>query len=145
MGVLLGLAIIETIVLHGIAMALWGWRVAIVRGVIDVSLVVALVGLLRAIRRYPVSIEGDVLTMRLGRRKGDPDPGGKHRRAARRWEAAALKQKGVRNLALANWPNVMLDLDPPVLVRGKAVTAVAHKLDEPQDFITALHGRISAR
>ena len=142
---LLGLAIVETIVLHGIAMALWGWRGAIVLGLIDVSLVVALVGLLRAIRRYPVSIEGDVLTMRLGRRKVIPIPVGSIAGLRDRWEAAALKQKGVRNLALANWPNVMLDLDPPVLVRGKAVTAVAHKLDEPQDFITALHGRISAR
>jgi hypothetical protein len=61
------------------------------------------------------------------------------------WDAAALKQRGVVNLALVSWPSVVIDLDPPVPTRrGRQVHAVAHKLDDPAAFhaaITALSRR----
>lgn len=42
-GVVLALACVETIVLHIIAMAYWGWTVAILIGLLDLSLVAMLV------------------------------------------------------------------------------------------------------
>jgi hypothetical protein len=142
LGVVLGLAIVETLVIHLIAVALWGWRVALLLGLLDLSLVGALIGLLRAIRRHPVTIESDVLTMRLGRRKIGPIPLESVIGLRPSWDAAALKAKGVANLALATWPNVMIDFREPVMVRGRPITTIAHKLDEPEAFAAALTAHI---
>ena len=138
LGVLLGLAIIETMVIHIVAVALWGWRVAILLGLLDLSLIAALIGLLRDIRRYPVTIGAGLLTMRLGRLKVARIPLERVGGLRSGWDAAALKRAGVANFALANWPNVVVDLTTPVKVRGRAVHTVAHKLDDPAAFAAAL-------
>lgn len=138
LGVLLGLAIVETAVLHIVAMALWGWRVAVALAVLDLSFVVALIGLLRAIRRYPVSIADGVLTMRVGRLKIIPIPLDRIGGLRAQWDAAALKQRGVANLAIATWPNVMIDLTKPVRVGRREIHAVAHKLDDVAAFTDAI-------
>ncbi|WP_404713484.1 hypothetical protein [Sphingomonas sp. MMS24-J13] len=138
LGVLLGLAIVETLVVHVVAVALWGWWVALALGLLDLSLVVALIGLLRAIRRHPVTIGDDGLTMRLGRRRIGPIPFDAVAGLRSSWDAAALKRKGVANLALATWPNVVIDLASPVTVRGRPVGTIAHKLDDPAAFVAAL-------
>lgn len=138
LGVLLALALLETAVIHLVAVALWGWGVALLLGALDLSLVVALVGLLRAIRRYPVTIADGVLTMRIGRLKVIPIPLDRITGLRERWDAAALKEKGVVNLALANWPNVMIGIDPPVTLGRREIHAVAHKLDDAPTFVAAL-------
>jgi hypothetical protein len=145
LGVLLGLAIAEALVLHSVAMALWGWRVAMLLGLADLSLVVALVGLLRAIRRYPVTIGEGVLTMRVGKLKAIAVPLMQVRGLRERWNRDEVKARGVANFALANWPNVMIDIDPPLVTRRRTVTAIAHKLDAPGDFAAALRGHMDAR
>ncbi len=142
---LLGLAIVETLVLHVVAVALWGWTIAIVLGLFDLSLIAALIGLLRAIRRHPVTIAEGVLTMRIGRRKVMPIPLDQVDGVRASWDAAALKCKGVANLALATWPNVVVDLAAPVRLRGREVHAVAHRLDDPAAFSAALLTAIAAR
>jgi hypothetical protein len=141
LGVLLGLAIVETLVLHVIAVAMWGWTVAIVLALLDLSLVAALIGLLRAIRRHPVTIADGVLTMRIGALKVIPIPLDQVAGLRTAWDAAALKQKGVANLALATWPNVVVDLTHPVRLRRRDIHAVAHKLDDPAAFAAALTAR----
>lgn len=138
LGVVLGLAIVETLVIHLFAMAMWGWPVALVLGLFDLSLVVALIGLLRAIRRHPITIENDALTMRLGRRRIGPIPLDSIAGLRSNWDAAALKQKNVANLALATWPNIVIDLVAPVTVRGRPISTIAHKLDDPVAFAAAL-------
>ena len=141
LGVLLGLAIVETIVLHIVVVALWGWTVALIAGVLDLSLILALIGLLRAIRRYPVSIADGRLVMRVGKLRVIPIPLVQVAGFRSSWDAAALKQKGVANLALAAWPNIVIDLSPPVRAGRREVNAVAHRLDEPavfRDAVTSL-------
>lgn len=145
LGVLLGLALVETMVLHIVAMALWGWRIAILLGLADLSLAVALIGLLRAIRRHPVTIVDGVLTMRVGRLKTIAVPLDRVRGLRQSWTRDNLKAPGVVNLALANWPNVMIDIDPPIAHRRRPITAIAHKLDAPGDFATALRRHMEAR
>lgn len=39
-GVIVGLGVVETIVVHIVAMAFWGWKVAVVPGLIDISVVI---------------------------------------------------------------------------------------------------------
>jgi Zn-dependent protease len=138
LGVLLGLAIVETMVIHVVAVALWGWTVASVLGILDLSLVAALVGLLRSIRRYPVTIADGMLTMRIGALKQVQIPLGQVVGLRRSWNAEALRQKGVTNFALGSWPNVVVDLARPVRVRRRQVSAIAHKLDDPAAFARAI-------
>lgn len=67
LGVLLGLAVVETLVIHIVAVALWGWPVALVIALLDLSLITGLIGLLRSIRRHPVTIGETELVLRVGR------------------------------------------------------------------------------
>lgn len=138
-GVLLGIAIVEMCVVHLVVGALFGWTVALVVGVLDLSLVIGLALLLRSFRRLPVTIADGVLTLRAGLLKSVVVPVGQIAGLRATWDAAALKQHGVVNLALASWPSVVIDLDPPVLMRrGRQVRAVAHKLDDPAAFHAAI-------
>lgn len=138
LSVLLVLALLETAVMHVAAVALWGWRVAIVLAVLDLSAVAAMVSLLRAIRRQPVTLSGGVLTMRVGNLRVIPIPVDNIAGVRASWDAAALKRRDVANLALATWPNVVLDLSEPVKVRRRNVRTVAHKLDDPAALLQAL-------
>jgi len=138
-GVLLGIAIVEMCVVHLVVGALFGWTVALVVGVLDLSLVIGLALLLRSFRRLPVTIADGVLTLRAGLLKSVVVPVGQIAGLRATWDAAALKQRGVVNLALVSWPSVVIDLDPPVPTRrGRQVHAVAHKLDDPAAFHAAI-------
>lgn len=138
-GVLLGIAIVEMCVVHLVVVALFGWTVALVVVVLDLSLVIGLALLLRSFRRLPVTIADGVLTLRAGLLKSVVVPVGQIAGLRASWDAAALKQRGVVNLALVSWPSAVIDLDPPVLTRrGRQVHAVAHKLDDPAAFHAAI-------
>lgn len=138
LGMLLGLAIAETLVVHLIAVAVWGWRVAIVLGILDLSLVMALIALLRAIRRSPVTIADGLLTMRVGRLKAIAVPLAQVSGLRESWDGAALKRRDVSNMALATWPNVLVELNAPTRFRRREITAIAHRLDDPAAFTAAL-------
>ncbi|WP_374943383.1 hypothetical protein [Sphingomonas sp.] len=137
-GVLLGIAIVEMLVVHLVVMALFGGTAAIVAGVLDLSLVIALIGLLRSFRRLPVTIADGVLTMRAGALRSVAVPVGQVAGLRSSWDAAAMKERGVLNLALASWPNVVVDLSAPVPGHRRPVHAVAHKLDDPAGFAAAI-------
>lgn len=139
LGVLLGLAICETVVLHVVAMAVWGWKVAMVLALIDLSVVVTLVRLLRSFKAMPVTLEGRRLTMRAGHLSAidlDIDDVAAFRTS---WDSAAIKRKTTLNLALIAWPNVVFDLREPRKVRHRRIiSTVAHRLDDPDAFHAAI-------
>ncbi|MDX5985010.1 hypothetical protein [Sphingomonas echinoides] len=138
-GVLLGIAIVEMCVVHLVVGTLFGWAVALGVGVLDLSLVLGLILVLRSLRRLPVTLTGGVLTMRAGVLKSVTVPTRQIAGLRATWDAAALKESGVLNLALASWPSVVVDLHPPVLTRrGKPIHAIAHKLDDPAAFHAAI-------
>lgn len=140
-GVLLGIAIVEMLVMHLVVVALLGWWAAVIVGLLDLSLVVTLVLLLRSFRRLPVTLADGVLMMRAGSLRSVAVPVGQIAGLRASWDAAALKQRGTLNLALASWPSVVIDLDPPIMTRrGRAIHAVAHKLDDPAAFHAAIAG-----
>jgi hypothetical protein len=101
-------------VIHLLAMALWGWVVALPIGVLDLAGVTALIGLLGSIRRYPVTVRDGIVTMRLGNWRVLSFAIEQVSGVRQGWDAAALKRSDTLNLALASWPNVMLDLSPPI-------------------------------
>ncbi|MGY2735631.1 hypothetical protein [Sphingomonas sp. UYP23] len=138
-GVLLGIAIVEMLVVHLVVVAWFGGWAALVVGVLDASLVIALIGLIRSFRRLPVTLADGVLTMRAGALRSIAIPVANIAGLRASWDAAAIKQRGVLNLALASWPSVVVDLDPPIEQRrGRRVHAVAHKLDDPVAFHAAI-------
>jgi hypothetical protein len=140
-GVILGLALVETFVVHIVAMGLWGWKVALALGLIDLSVVVALVAMLRSFRAMPVELDGRRLTMRTGRKMAitlDIDDIAGFRTS---WDSDAIKRKTTLNLALAAWPNVVFDLREPRKVRRRRIiSTIAHRLDDPAAFHAAIAG-----
>jgi hypothetical protein len=141
LGVLLGIAVCETIVLHVVALAVWGWKVAAVLALLDLSVVVWIVRLLRSFKAMPVTLEGRRLTMRAGNLKAitlDIDEIVAFRTS---WDSAAIKRKSTLNLALITWPNVVFDLREPHKVRRRRIiSTIAHRLDDPAAFHAAIAG-----
>jgi hypothetical protein len=139
LGVLLGLAVCEAIVLHIVAMAIWGWKVAAVLALLDLSLIVWLVALLRSFRAMPITLDRRTLTMRTGNRMAitlDIDDIAAFRTS---WDSAAIKRKSTLNLALIAWPNVVFDLAEPRKVRRRRIiSTIAHRLDDPAAFHAAI-------
>ena len=100
---------------------------------------IALIGLIRSFRRLPVTLADGVLTMRAGWLRSLAIPVANIAGLRASWDAAAIRQRGVLNLALASWPSVVVDLDPPIVQRrGGQLHAVAHKLDDPVAFHAAI-------
>jgi hypothetical protein len=138
LGVFIALAVLETGVVHILVAAWWGLTAAIVCGLVDLSLVVTLVALLRSIGRRPITLEGRQLTLHTGfLRRVEVDVGniGGFRT---QWSNADLKAPGVLNMGLIAWPNTVFDLERQVEHKGKRITAVAHSLDDPAGFRTAI-------
>lgn len=144
-GVILALACVETIVLHIIAMAFWGWNVAIVIGLLDLSLVVMLYRMIRSFRLNPITIRDNIVTMRTGGRMGVPIVIDEIKDFRTTWSGDDLKAHHVLNMALAAWPTVMFDLKTPIIRRGKSITAIAHCVDDPERFQLAVRQANQAR
>jgi hypothetical protein len=139
LGVILTLAFLETVVVHIVAMGLWGWKVAMALGVLDLSVIVMLARLLRSFRRLPVTIEGRRLTMRTGSRLSVTLDIDDIRAFRTSWDSDAIKRKSVLNLALVAWPNVVFDLRQPIKVRRRRIiSTIAHRLDDPVSFHAAI-------
>lgn len=143
-GVLLALALIEAMVAHLVVIAYWGRTAAIVVGVADLSLFGALVGLLRSFRRAPISLADGVLTMRTGFRLTMPIDIANVSGFRAQWNAEELRRPDVLNMALATWPNVMLELSQPVLRRRRQIAAIAHCVDDPATFRRTVLGAAEA-
>lgn len=144
LAVLLSLALIDTLVVHLVAVAVWGWTVALMLGAIDIAAVVALLRLLHMIRRRPVTLRNRILTMRLGNLKVVPIPVSHVQGLRAQWDAALLRAPSSLNLALATWPNVVIALDPPIFYRRRRITVVAHKLDDVAAFSAAIDALVAA-
>ncbi|WP_420136423.1 hypothetical protein [Sphingomonas sp.] len=141
---LLGLAIAETLVVHLLAAALWGMTVAIILGLLDISVVFGLIALLRAIRANPVTLADGILTMRLGRMIVLDIPIDQIAGFRDSWDAQLLKRRDVRNMALAAWPNILIELKTPIRTRRREISMVAHRIDDAGALRAALTRAMSA-
>ncbi|WP_240500055.1 hypothetical protein [Sphingomonas montana] len=134
MWVLLALALIEMIVAHGLV-AIWSTRVALWLSLVSLGGVAWIVRLIRSLRTLPPFVSGDVLTMRAGVLGTVAIPVASIAGLRADWSAETLRQRGTLNLGLLAYPNIVIDLLPPVMGRrGRPVRAVAHRLDDPQAF-----------
>jgi hypothetical protein len=130
--------VVELAVVHLFVSALWSARAAMILSVLSLATLAWIVLQIRALKRLPVLIGVDGVTMRVGSLKYLFVPQDRIAGVRTSWAREALKQRSVLNLALINYPNVMLDLDPPLRARRRSIQAVAHRLDDPTAFVVAV-------
>jgi hypothetical protein len=137
MWVFLALSGIELAVVH-LVVSGFSRTVALALSVVSLAGIAWMVALIVSFGRLPVVIgEGRVL-LRVGYLRSIDVPLANIAAIRRHWDGDALKAPGTVNLALIAYPNLLIDLDPPLPGRRREVRAVAHKLDAPDAFLEAL-------
>lgn len=138
--VLIGLSAIELGVVHAL-LVLWNGWVALVVSLMTASAMIWLIALVRSMPRLPVLLDNQRLVLRVGFFRRFEIMLQDVACVRTSWESRAEKAKTVSNLALIAYPNVMIDLAEPVLSRRRAITTVAHRMDDLPGFLAALnHG-----
>jgi hypothetical protein len=132
---------VELVVVHLLVSVLWSLVAAAILSVLSFAGLVWTIVFIRSLKRLPVVVDDEGVTMRLGSLKSVSVPAGQVAGVRTSWPRGAEKKRGVLNLALINYPNVMLDLDPPLAgtgARKRPLTAVAHRLDDAAGFAAAI-------
>jgi hypothetical protein len=129
----------ELAVTHLLVSALWSGTAAGIFSGLTLAALIWTVMLIRSFKRLPVIVGPDEILMRLGSLKPVHVPAGQIAGVRTSWATGAAKKRGVFNLALIAYPNVMLDLDPNFpATRKRPLSAVAHRLDDPAGFAAAV-------
>ena len=135
---------LELIVVHLLVSLLWSHVAAWILSALSVATLVWIALLIRSLKRLPVLVDDDGVTMRVGSLKSVRVPAASIARLRTSWPREELRGRGVLNLALINYPNVMLELDPPLPGRHP-VKSIAHRLDDPASFAAAVARLTEAR
>ena len=136
--VFVGIMTLELAVVHLLVAALWSHVAAWILSAISLATLVWTVALIRSLSRLPVLVDETGVTMRLGRLKSVHVPAANIAGLRTAWPREELNRQGVLNLAMINYPNLMLDLDPPLPGRRRPILAIAHQLDDPAGFMAAV-------
>jgi hypothetical protein len=128
----------ELLVMHLLVAALWSGTAALIFSAISLAALLWTILFIRSLTRRPVLVDADSVTMRIGFLKSVRVPAGSIAGLRTSWPREALKQRGVLNLALINYPNMMLDLDPPLPSGKRRLVAIVHRLDDPAGFAAAV-------
>ena len=129
---------VELVVVHLLVTGLWSGTAAAILSILSLAALVWTIIFIRSLRRLPVRVDAAGVTMRVGSLRALLVPAGQVAGIRTAWPGDMLKQRTVLNLALINYPNVMLDLDPPLLMRRRNIQAIAHRLDDPSGFVAAI-------
>lgn len=137
MWVFVAIASVELVVVHFLV-AMWRPWVALTLSVLSLAGILWLVAVIRSFRTLPVRIGDGRLVMRAGRLRSIETTLGNVAGLRGHWDAAALKERGILNLALIAYPNVVVDLREPIVTKRGSVRAIAHRLDDPHAFVAAI-------
>lgn len=136
MWVLVALSGIEILVVHGLV-ALWRPWLALVLSIVTLIGVVWVVLAICSLKRLPVLLNLERVLMRAGTLKAISVP--LTSIAQVRGEIARAEiDRRVLNCALIAHPNVVLVLNAPIWLGQREIHMVAHRLDDPAGFTTAL-------
>jgi hypothetical protein len=130
--------LVELAVAHLIVSSLVGGAAAMILSALSIATLVWIIFFIRSLKRRPVLVDETGVTMRVGSLRSVEIPMDRIGGVRTSWPREALKQRSVLNLALINYPNVMVDLDPPLPARRRSLTAVTHRLDDPGGFVAAV-------
>ncbi len=136
---------LELLVVHLLVSALWSRVAALILSALSLAMLAWIIVFIRSLKRLPVLVDGEGVLLRLGSLRSVRVRAAQIAALRTAWPREALKRRGVLNLAMINYPNVMLDLDPPFPGRRRDIVAIAHRLDDPSGFTAAVTALIEAR
>ena len=136
---------LELVLMHLLVSALWSHVAALILSAISLAALLWTIYFIRSLKRCPVLVDEEGVTMRVGTLGTVRVPARSIAGLLTSWPRERLKQRGVLNLALINYPNIMLDLDPPLPGRKRHLTAIAHRLDDPAGFAAAVGQLLETR
>jgi hypothetical protein len=137
MWTLLAIASCELVVVH-LLLALWSPAAALAVSLATLAGIGWLIRGIASLSRLPSMLVDDRLTLRAGRIKGVVLPLSQIAGVRGEPDRGEARAPDVLNLALVAHPNVVLDLASPLVRRGRAYRAVAHRLDDAPGFVAAL-------
>jgi hypothetical protein len=137
MWILVAIATVETLVVH-LLVALWRPWVAGVLSVVSVATIVWLVVLIRSFEKLRVKIADGRLIWRVGTLRQANVSLDNVAGLKSDWTAADIKRRDVLNCAMIAYPNTFVLLSKPVWVGRRSISALAHRLDDPTAFATAI-------
>jgi len=137
---------VELFVTH-LLVSLWSGTAAWIFSAATVAMLAWIVLLIRSFSRLPVRVDKNGVLMRLGLLKALHVPASRIAGIRSHWPSGAHARRGVLNLAMINYPNVMLDLDPPLETRAgkRPIIAVALRLDDGPGFAAAVTRLMDSR
>jgi len=133
---LVACGVVELIVTHAL-IAFWFPTAALLLSLLTLGGLGWLVRGLLLMKHRPVLLGGGRLVMRTGSIAGVDIPLDTIAGVRPSIDTVAMKQRSVLNLALLAYPNIVVDLVVPLPGRRRVMT-VAHRLDDPAAFVTAL-------
>lgn len=128
----------ELLITHLLVSALWSAVAALTLSAVSLAALLWTFLFLRSLKRRPVLVDADSVTMRIGFLKSVQVPAANISGLRSTWPREELKRRGVLNFALINYPNIMLDLNPPLPAGRRTLIAIAHRLDDPAGFTAAV-------
>ena len=144
MWIFVTIATVETLVVH-LLVALWRPWVAAALSVVSVATIVWLVTLIRSFEKLPVKIADGLLIWRVGTLRQATVPLENVEGLRSDWTVADVKRRDVLNCAMIAYPNTFVVLNEPVRVGRHLVSALAHRLDDPTAFATAIGSLLKDR
>ncbi len=127
---------IELIVTH-VLLAFWFPTAALILSLLTLAGLGWLVRGLLLMKHRPVLLGGGRLVMRTGSIGCVDIPLDAIAGIRPSIDGVAMKRRSVINLAMLAYPNVVVDLIAPLPGR-KGITTIAHRLDDPAAFVSAL-------
>lgn len=142
MWVLFGLVCIEAIVTHAL-IAMWNVHVALALSLLSGATAAWVVMLIRSLSRMPVLLNQSELLWPAGALRAVRAPLVGIRGRVADWTLDDLRRAGLFNAALIAHPNIVLALDPPIRRGRHCWHYLAHRLDDPEAFNSALDGLLA--
>jgi hypothetical protein len=141
MWVLFCIGLLETLVLHFVIAQIWP-RFGIFLSLLSGSSVLWIFFIIRSLKTHPVLLSDGRLVMRCGTLKSIDIAVDTIVGMRKEWPSGALNANGILNLSLIAYPNIIIDVHPPIISyrfrRERRIHAVAHRFDDLPAFVAAL-------
>lgn len=137
--VILVLQLLELGVVH-VLVAIWSPTAALILSALSAAGLVYLVGLLKSFRLKPVLLDDHGIRVRTGILVDRHIPLAAIATVRTSFSSAEVKRQGTNEAGLFAWPNILVELkqpidDPGLLRPHRKMTAIAFRLDEPNEFV----------
>jgi hypothetical protein len=142
MWMLIALSGLEALAVHFL-IYFWSPVVALILTLLTLGGITWMVALLRSFKRLPVLVGGEGVTMRVGTLRCVHVPVAQISGLRLSFAGSDVKQPGLLNLALIAYPNVLLDLDPPLPGKRAPTRTIAHRIDDPIAFQAAVQALLA--